>query len=74
MYLHVQYMYMYLISGIRLMISFNCSLNPISNNLSASSNTTYSIDDNFKSISIRMCKNLPGVAITLCDNNNNLYR
>lgn len=49
-------------SGNRVTISFSCSDKPISNNLSASSNTTYSTLFNFNSISTQMCKKRPGVA------------
>ena len=38
--------------------------------LSASSNTTYSTEDNFRFISTTTCINLPGVAIILQHNNN----
>lgn len=54
-----------LVLGNFAIISFNCSPNPISNNRSASSKTTYSTDDKLISVSFNTCKNLPGVAIIL---------
>ena len=47
------------------MISSSCSLKPISNSLSASSNTTYCRECSLSSISTRTWRNRPGVATIL---------